>query len=87
MKQGEHTLGTVRQVKVANSQAKYFCDPVMGYPEKGCIAALGVAEFYVRHGLPASDIVTPSLAELGILCEHPVKNVEEVVLVARELIA
>ncbi|MEA7595358.1 hypothetical protein ONR49_26095, partial [Salmonella enterica subsp. enterica serovar Virginia] len=27
--QGEHILGIVRQVKAANPQAKYFCDPVM----------------------------------------------------------
>ncbi len=37
--QGEHILGIVRQVKAANPQAKYFCDPVMGHPEKGCIVA------------------------------------------------
>ena len=33
--QGEHILGIVRQVKAANPSAKYFCDPVMGHPEKG----------------------------------------------------
>lgn len=33
--QGEHILGIVRKVKAANPQAKYFCDPVMGHPEKG----------------------------------------------------
>jgi hypothetical protein len=35
---------------------QYFCDPVMGHPEKGCIVAPGVAEFHVRYALPASDI-------------------------------
>ncbi len=59
----------------------------MGHPEKGCIVAPGVAEFHVRHGLPASDIIAPNLVELEILCEHPVNNVEEAVLAARELIA
>ena len=44
--QGEHILGIVRQVKAANPAAKYFCDPVMGHPEKGCIVAPGVAEFH-----------------------------------------
>ena len=78
--QGEHILGIVRQVKA-------FCDPVMGHPEKGCIVAPGVAEFHVRHGLPASDIIAPNLVELEILCEHAVNNVEEAVLAARELIA
>lgn len=32
--QGEHILGIVRKVKAANPQAKYFCDPVMGHPER-----------------------------------------------------
>ena len=41
--QGEHILGIVRQVKAANPAAKYFCDPVMGHPEKCCIVAPGVA--------------------------------------------
>jgi len=33
--QGEHILGIVRQVKAANPQAKYFCDPVMGIQRRG----------------------------------------------------
>ena len=70
--QGEHILGIVRQVKAANPAAKYFCDPVMGHPEKGCIVAPGVA---------------PNLVELEILCEHPVNSVEEAVSASRELIA
>ena len=37
--------------------------------------------------MPASDIIAPNLVELEILCEHPVNNVEEAVLAARELIA
>ena len=85
--QGEHILGIVRQVKAANPSAKYFCDPVMGHPEKGCIVAPGVAEFHVRHALPASDIIAPNLVELEILCEHPVNSVEEAVSASRELIA
>lgn len=59
----------------------------MGHPEKGCIVAPGVAEFHVRHALPASDIIAPNLIELEILCGHPVANVAQAVLAARELIA
>lgn len=65
----------MRQVKAANPAAKYFCDPVMGHPEKGCIVAPGVAEFHVRYALPASDIIAPNLVELEILCGHPVASV------------
>lgn len=85
--QGEHILGIVRQVKAANPQAKYFCDPVMGHPEKGCIVAPGVAEFHQRHALPASDIIAPNLIELEILAGRDVKDVNDAVLASRELIA
>jgi len=74
-------------VKAANPQAKYFCDPVMGHPEKGCIVAPGVAEFHARYALPASDIIAPNLIELEMLCGHPVNSINEAVVAARELIA
>ncbi|AFJ47366.1 pyridoxal kinase PdxY [Shimwellia blattae] len=85
--QGEHILGIVRKVKEANPQALYFCDPVMGHPEKGCIVAPGVAEFHARYGLPASDIIAPNLLELEMLSGHEVHSVDEAVAAARELIA
>ncbi|VEB98237.1 Pyridoxamine kinase [Cedecea lapagei] len=85
--QGEHILSIVRQVKAANPNAKYFCDPVMGHPEKGCIVAPGVAEYHTRYAMPASDIIAPNLIELEILSGHSVNNVDEAVATARELIA
>ncbi|HEY3987342.1 pyridoxal kinase PdxY [Cedecea sp.] len=85
--QGEHILSIVRQVKAANPNAKYFCDPVMGHPEKGCIVAPGVAEYHTRYAMPASDIIAPNLIELEILSGHSVNNVAEAVETARELIA
>ncbi|EOV8147556.1 pyridoxal kinase PdxY [Cronobacter dublinensis] len=84
--QGEQILEIVRLVKAANPQAKYFCDPVMGHPEKGCIVAPGVAEFHARFALPASDVIAPNLLELEMLSGHPVASVEEAVATARELI-
>lgn len=85
--QGEHILGIVREVKKANPQALYFCDPVMGHPEKGCIVAPGVAEFHARYALPASDIIAPNLIELELLSGHAVNTVDEAVTTSRELIA
>lgn len=85
--QGEHILGIVRQVKAANPQAKFFCDPVMGHQEKGCIVAPGVAEFHKRYAMPASDIIAPNLIELEILAGRDVKDVADAVLAARELIS
>lgn len=85
--QSEHILGIVRQVKAANPQARYFCDPVMGHPEKGCIVAPGVAEFHARYALPAADIIAPNLLELEMLSGRTVNSVDDAVATARMLIA
>ncbi len=85
--QGEQILEIVRQVKAANPEAWFFCDPVMGHPEKGCIVAPGVAEFHCKQAMPASDLIAPNLLELEMLSGHEVANVEQAVIAARALIA
>jgi len=65
--QGEAVLNVVRRVKEANPKAVYCCDPVMGHPEKGCIVAPGVAEFFARSAVAAADILCPNTLELGLL--------------------
>ncbi|MEN7459264.1 pyridoxal kinase PdxY [Pantoea dispersa] len=85
--QGEQILEIVRQVKAANPDAWYFCDPVMGHPEKGCIVAPGVAEFHCKQAMPASDLIAPNLLELEMLSGQTVANVEQAVVAARALIA
>jgi len=85
--QGEQILAIVRDVKAANPNAWYFCDPVMGHPEKGCIVAPGVAEFHCKLALPASDIIAPNLLELEMLSGKTVKDIDEAVAASRELIA
>lgn len=85
--QGEKILEIVRQVKAVNPQARYFCDPVMGHPEKGCIVAPGVAEFHCRYSLPASDIIAPNLLELEMLSGRQVENIDQAISACRDLIA
>ncbi len=85
--QGEHILQIVSQVKAANPNAWYFCDPVMGHPEKGCIVAPGVSEFHSKQALINCDIIAPNLLELEIISGRSVNSVEESVAAARELIA
>ncbi|MBH1932275.1 pyridoxal kinase PdxY [Serratia rubidaea] len=85
--QGGHILDIVRQVKQANPDAWYFCDPVMGHPEKGCIVAPGVAEFLCQQALPCSDMVAPNVLELEQLSQREVASVEQAVDAARVLIA
>lgn len=85
--QGNAIIDIVKQVKHANPKALYFCDPVMGHPEKGCIVVPGVADFLCRVALPASDIIAPNLLELEELNgKQQVNTVEEAVKASRELI-
>lgn len=83
--QGVHILDIVRQVKLANPNAWYFCDPVMGHPEKGCIVAPGVAEFLCQQALPCSDMIAPNILELEQLSGRKISNVEQAVSAARDL--
>ena len=85
--QGEKILEIVQQVKAANPNAWYFCDPVMGHPEKGCIVAPGVAEFHCQVSLPASDIVAPNLLELEMLSGRTINDLNEAIEASRTLIA
>ncbi|WP_370389594.1 pyridoxal kinase PdxY [Snodgrassella alvi] len=84
--QGSAIIDIVRKVKLANPQAIYFCDPVMGHPEKGCIVAGGVAEFLCDVALPQSDMIAPNLFELEELNNRQrIHNVEEAVAASRAL--
>ncbi|MFG0833491.1 pyridoxal kinase PdxY [Aeromonas bivalvium] len=67
--QGNEILAVVAAVKAANPAAIYFCDPVMGHPEKGCIVAPGVTRFLTEQALPVADILAPNLLELETLCD------------------
>ncbi|MEH2921450.1 pyridoxal kinase PdxY [Samsonia erythrinae] len=83
--QGEQILDIVRQVKAANPDALYFCDPVMGSPEKGCIVAPDVTDFHCRQSLLAADIIAPNLPELELLGGRTLHSVAEAVETARAL--
>ncbi|WP_241578355.1 pyridoxal kinase PdxY [Rosenbergiella nectarea] len=85
--QGEKILEIVQQVKATNPNAWYFCDPVMGHPEKGCIVAPGVAEFHCQVSMPASDIVAPNLLELEMLSGRTINDLNEAIEASRSLIA
>jgi len=85
--QGEKILEIVQQVKAANPNAWYFCDPVMGHPEKGCIVAPGVAEFHCQVSLPASDIVAPNLLELEMLSGRTINDLSDAIEASRSLLA
>lgn len=75
--QGAEILAAVEKIKSKNPNAIYFCDPVMGHPDKGCIVAPGVAEFLRDEAMAKADIIAPNLVELRELTGLAVENFEQ----------
>ncbi|MGL5224392.1 MAG: pyridoxal kinase PdxY [Aeromonas sp.] len=82
---GEEVLAAVARLKVLNPQALYFCDPVMGHPEKGCTVAAGISDFFKNRALAYVDILAPNLLELGLLTGRDIRNVPEALVACRQL--
>ena len=84
--QGNAIIEIVKKVKAVNPNAIYFCDPVMGHPEKGCFVAPGVSEFLCNTALPVADMMAPNILELEELNgKQRINNVDEAILACREL--
>ncbi|MGY3869640.1 pyridoxal kinase PdxY [Aeromonas crassostreae] len=84
--QGSEILAVVAAVKAANPAAIYFCDPVMGHPEKGCIVAPGVTRFLTEQALPVADILAPNLLELETLCGAQLTTLAQTRAAAHQLL-
>lgn len=85
--QGAEILAAVEKIKVLNPNAIYFCDPVMGHPDKGCIVAPGVAEFLRDQAVAKADILAPNLVELRELTGLSVENFEQALIAIQALLA
>ncbi len=83
--QGDEILKVVEKVKSLNPNAIYFCDPVMGHPDKGCIVAEGVSDFLKQKAVYNCDIIAPNLVELRELSGQKVETFDEA-LQAAEII-
>ncbi|GAA1636408.1 pyridoxal kinase PdxY [Actinoplanes couchii] len=60
-------VDAVRRVKVANPEAVYACDPVMGNAKSGCFVAPEIPVLLRDTVVPVADIITPNQFELGFL--------------------
>jgi pyridoxine kinase len=67
---GEAILDVVAEVKSANPQALWCCDPVIGDVGAGVFVKGGVPEFFREKALAAADIITPNQFELEYLAGH-----------------
>lgn len=67
----------VSEIRRHNPECLYFCDPVMGAPDKGCIVSEGVAELLVSKLLPMADVIVPNQFELTQFTGAAITSVED----------
>jgi pyridoxine kinase len=71
---GKLILSAVQDIKKENPSALYCCDPVIGDVGVGTFVKPEVARFIKESCVPAADIITPNLYELGYLTDTPVAS-------------
>lgn len=81
-------IDAAAQVRAANPEALYVCDPVMGNAKSGCFVSDEIPPLLRDKVVPVADIITPNQFELGYLTEHETGTLEqtlEAVKVAQEI--
>jgi pyridoxine kinase len=64
---GELVLKALAALRLAQPDALYLCDPVIGDDGPGVFVSAGIPELIQRRLVPAADIVTPNRFELELL--------------------
>ena len=80
---GEAALRALDRIRVANGDAVYACDPVIGDVGPGIYVAASVGEFFRDRALPLATIATPNAFELEWLTGERVNSLQT----ARRVIA
>ncbi len=74
---GEAILEAVAKVKIANPNALYCCDPVIGDVGRGIFVRPGIPEFMREHAVPAADLITPNQFELELLAGRRISGLDD----------
>lgn len=81
-------IDTVAQIKAANPDALYACDPVMGNAKSGCFVSELIPPLLRDRVVPVADIITPNQFELEYLTKVPAHDLDstlEAVATARAM--
>ncbi|APX36985.1 pyridoxal kinase PdxY [Corynebacterium pseudotuberculosis] len=81
-------IDAVAQIKAANPNALYACDPVMGNAASGCFVSELIPPLLRDRVVPVADIITPNQFELEYLTGVPAHDLEstlEAVAAARAM--
>jgi pyridoxine kinase len=84
---GSIVLDAVAKVRIANPDAAYCCDPVMGDVGRGFFVRPGIPEFMKDHAVPAATIVTPNQFELEYLANLKIDDLTSALRAADILLA
>ncbi|OHV08873.1 pyridoxal kinase PdxY [Kushneria phosphatilytica] len=82
---GRAVLDSVHRVRLANPDALYCCDPVMGDIGRGFFVREGIPEWMRAHAVPSADIVTPNQFELGWLTGREIVTLADALEAAAQL--
>jgi pyridoxine kinase len=74
---GTAILRAVAQVRAANPNVLYCCDPVIGDVGRGIFVRPGVPEFMRDQAVPAASIITPNQFELEYLAGFETRSLAE----------
>ncbi|SHG76638.1 pyridoxal kinase PdxY [Ferrimonas marina] len=80
-------LDAAHQVKQANPDALYCCDPVIGDVDRGIFVRPGVPEHFRDTVVAQADIITPNHFELEYLVGDKVETLAQALAAARSLLA
>lgn len=82
---GRVILDVLADLRAANPDVLYCCDPVMGDVEKGFYVREGIPEWMRDRAIPAADIVTPNQFELAWLTGREITTLDQAVAAAETL--
>lgn len=87
---GDETLGdiilqTLKDIKRANPEALYICDPVMGDIGRGIFVREGLPPFFANKATPAADIMTPNQFELGLITGQDIQTYYDAITACRQI--
>ena len=82
---GSVILDAVGDIRHANPQLRYLCDPVMGDVGRGLFVNPAIPNFLRDQAIPFANIITPNQFEFELLTGAKLASVGEAVAVARQL--
>ncbi len=83
---GRVLLDAVKRIRSANSDARFYLDPVIGDRDTGTYVSDQIVEFYLAEGLGQADVIKSNAYELEVLSGTKITDVRTAVQAAQSVI-